>query len=48
MNKLKVSLTMSLNGYVAGPNQNENDPLGSGGLALHQWFFPLTVAGDLA
>jgi dihydrofolate reductase len=39
--KLRVSITMSLDGYVAGPDQNEENPLGVGGMELHQWFFPL-------
>ncbi len=41
MTKLRLSITMSLDGYVAAPDQNENDPLGVGGLELHEWFFPL-------
>lgn len=32
---------MSLDGYVAGLNQSEENPLGMGGMDLHQWFFPL-------
>jgi dihydrofolate reductase len=32
---------MSLDGYVAGPEQDEENPLGIGGLELHEWFFPL-------
>jgi dihydrofolate reductase len=32
---------MSLDGYVAGPHQSEENPLGVGGMELHQWFFPL-------
>jgi hypothetical protein len=35
MSKLRLSITMSLDGYVAGPDQNEESPLGSGGLDLH-------------
>ena len=30
---------MSLDGYVAGPNQSVDDPLGEGGEALHEWAF---------
>jgi dihydrofolate reductase len=41
MSKLRLSITMSLDGYVAGPGQSEDDPLGVGGLELHEWFFPL-------
>ena len=41
MSKLRLSITMSLDGYVAGPDQSEENPLGVGGMELHQWFFPL-------
>jgi dihydrofolate reductase len=30
---------MSLDGYVAGPNQDVDNPLGVGGPALHEWVF---------
>jgi dihydrofolate reductase len=30
-------MSISADGYVAGPLQSENDPLGSGGIDLHQW-----------
>lgn len=30
---------MSLDGYVAGPDQSVDHPLGVGGERLHQWFF---------
>jgi dihydrofolate reductase len=43
MSKLKVTITMSLDGFVAGPNQSERDPLGVGGMQLHQWMYPLKV-----
>ena len=41
MSRLKVTITMSLDGFVAGPNQTEKDPLGVGGEQLHQWLVPL-------
>ncbi len=41
MSKLRLSITMSLDGYVAGPGQDQENPLGSGGQDLHEWFFPL-------
>jgi dihydrofolate reductase len=41
MTKLRLSITMSLDGYVAAPGQDEDNPLGVGGLELHEWFFPL-------
>ena len=34
---------MSLDGFVAGPSQSVDDPLGIGGMRLHQWVFPLEV-----
>jgi dihydrofolate reductase len=41
MAKLRVSsFALSLDGFGAGPNQDLQNPLGVGGLALHQWFFP--------
>ncbi len=41
MSKLRLSITMSLDGYVGGPDQSEENPLGVGGMDLHEWFFPL-------
>jgi dihydrofolate reductase len=35
--RLKLDISMSLDGYVAGPNQTLEDPLGKGGLQLHEW-----------
>jgi dihydrofolate reductase len=32
---------VSLDGFVAGPNQSLQDPLGVGGERLHEWVFPL-------
>jgi dihydrofolate reductase len=32
---------MSLDGFIAGPNQSVANPLGIGGLRLHEWAFPL-------
>jgi dihydrofolate reductase len=39
MNKLRLNITMSLDGYVAGPNQSVENPLGEGGEQLHEWAF---------
>jgi dihydrofolate reductase len=33
------NLSMSLDGFVAGPNQSVDNPLGEGGERLHEWFF---------
>ncbi len=37
--RLRCQITMSADGYVAGPRQSVDDPLGIGGLALHGWAF---------
>jgi dihydrofolate reductase len=40
MPKLRVhNLAMSVDGYVAGPHQSIDDPLGVGGRRLHDWVF---------
>jgi dihydrofolate reductase len=36
-----VDISMSLDGYVAGPNQTLEDPLGEAGEKLHEWVFRL-------
>lgn len=41
MSRLRVqSFSISLDGYGAGPDQSMENPLGIGGLALHEWAFP--------
>ncbi len=47
MSRLRVSITMSLDGYVAGPRQSLENPLGSGGPDLHEWFFPLKAFREM-
>ena len=34
---------MSLDGFVAGPHQSVDNPLGVGGMRLHEWVFPLAA-----
>ena len=41
MGTFRFQLAVSLDGYVAGPDQSEENPLGVGGMALHEWVFPL-------
>ena len=36
---VNCQITMSLDGYVAGPDQSEEIPLGRGGEELHEWMF---------
>lgn len=41
MSRLSVrAFAISIDGYGAGPDQSVKDPLGVGGEALHEWFFP--------
>jgi dihydrofolate reductase len=41
MPKLRVHcFAISLDGYGAGPDQALDNPLGVGGIALHEWVFP--------
>jgi dihydrofolate reductase len=41
MSKLRVAcFSISLDGFGAGPDQDGNNPLGVGGMALHEWVFP--------
>jgi len=37
MGQVKVELSMSLDGFVAGPNPSLEEPLGAGGERLHEW-----------
>jgi dihydrofolate reductase len=41
MSKLRFQVAVSLDGYVAGPDQSEENPLGVDGMALHEWVFEL-------
>jgi dihydrofolate reductase len=43
VSKLRLKISMSLDGFVAGPHQSLEHPLGIGGMRLHQWTFPLAV-----
>jgi dihydrofolate reductase len=47
MSRLRLSITMSLDGYISGPEQSEENPIGVGGIALHDWAFPLKVFQDM-
>jgi dihydrofolate reductase len=41
MSKVRAHISVSLDGYVAGPNQTQEEPLGKGGEGLHEWMFGL-------
>ena len=39
MSQVFVSVGMSLDGFIAGPNRGPDNPLGDGGPAIHSWVF---------
>jgi dihydrofolate reductase len=43
MSRLRLKISMSLDGFVAGPRQSLDEPLGIGGTRLHEWAFPLAI-----
>lgn len=43
MSKLRCHISISLDGFVAGPDQSEENPLGVGGDGLHDWVVPLAA-----
>jgi len=43
MSKLRCHISISLDGFVAGPNQSVENPLGEGGERLHDWVVPLAT-----
>jgi dihydrofolate reductase len=40
---LRCDISISLDGYVAGPNQSAENPLGEGGEGLHDWVVVLAA-----
>jgi dihydrofolate reductase len=40
MSRVTAQISISLDGYIAGPSQTPEDPLGQGGERLHEWAFP--------
>ena len=48
MSKLKFNIGMSLDGYVAGPNQTLEDPLGEGGESIHLWMYKLRTFREMS
>ena len=43
MSKLRFRISMSLDGFVAGPEPSLEEPLGKGGMQLHEWAFRLAA-----
>jgi len=48
MSKVRVHISASLDGYVAGPNQSMENPLGEGGEQLHDWLVALRAWREAA
>lgn len=48
LSKLRIpNFAISMDGYGAGPNQDTENPLGLGGLALHEWLIATRTFGKL-
>src|SRR5213079_793428 len=39
MSRVTCQISISLDGFVAGPNQSIDNPIGEGGMRLHEWLF---------
>jgi dihydrofolate reductase len=39
MSQVRCHMSISLDGFVAGPRQSPENPIGEGGMRLHQWAF---------
>jgi dihydrofolate reductase len=39
MSSVRCQIAISLDGFVAGPNQSLENPIGEGGMRLHEWMF---------
>jgi dihydrofolate reductase len=39
MSSVTCHISISLDGFVAGPNQSMENPIGEGGMRLHEWAF---------
>jgi dihydrofolate reductase len=47
MTQVKCQISVSLDGYAAGPNQSEEHGLGEGGEGLHEWLVKLPVFDEM-
>lgn len=47
MSRLRFKISMSLDGFVAGSGQSVDNPLGVGGMRLHEWAFPLRAFREM-
>jgi dihydrofolate reductase len=47
MSKVVLDVSMSLDGFTAGPNVRDEEPMGDGGERLHAWMFGEGQDGDV-
>ena len=43
MSKVRFDISLSLDGFMAGPDQSVENPVGVGGMAVFEWMFPLAA-----
>jgi dihydrofolate reductase len=48
MTETTCHLSISLDGFVAGPSQSPDEPIGIGGMKLHEWHLQADDTGDEA
>jgi dihydrofolate reductase len=48
MSSTVLYMSMSLDGFITGPNASPDNGLGDGGQRLHEWIFPDAEGGDFA
>jgi dihydrofolate reductase len=48
MSSTVLYMSMSLDGFIAGPHERPDNGLGDGGERLHEWVFPGAEGGDFA
>ena len=46
MSSTVLYMSMSLDGFITGPNVRPDNGLGDGGMRLHEWVFPQGMNGD--
>ena len=46
MSSTVLYMSMSLDGFITGPNASIDNPLGDGGQRLHEWIFPVNPEDD--
>jgi dihydrofolate reductase len=47
MSKVVLDVSMSLDGFTAGPNVRDDEPMGDGGERLHEWHAGKGPAGEV-